>query len=409
MLCRPLTAAGEDWKCSFTIYDKSTEDEYIGLPVNVFRPRAEMPAAAAGDILIVYSAKVQNWRNDISLLTHRNTDVHVYMASKIPAPPGRAEGALQPPTRPNGRLPSAAEHEYAAWLYHSIDKEMVPDSALFQRQAEQSLNIKQKFSVLKDVGDGQFCDIIAQVIKTYDQMDKVTVWVTDYTENQAFFKFSWDGINVSGGQDGDPYGYLTTSNPSGGWPGPYGRRAMQITCFEPHASFLRSEVKAGAWVCLRNLQIKYGRNASNLEGFLREDRSKFNSKIQVDIVETTDPDNVDDRLKAAIRRKREYDKTVKQQKKSYLANAAGTKRKGDDAQPQNSKERRSRKRIAAEKKVAEQDIRAVEVLGLNDQSRFSSSLALLPPRPSPSPPFPPPLIFLFFLTRRRRHHSPRLI
>ncbi|KAI0119024.1 hypothetical protein F4814DRAFT_410249 [Daldinia grandis] len=372
-----IKTRGVDWKSVLTIYDKSVEDEPDkGLVMNIFRPElSEIPEPDAGDVVLIIYAKVQSRYNELSLLSHKSTIIHIYSASRIPRPPKSAKQALLDPVRPNDRRPSDKEHEYVSWLYHSTDKSAIPDAAEFNIQVDQSRNVKDKLKVLSDIQDGQFCDIIVNVIKDpFDQMDKTTLWVSDYTENDALYKFSWDSADISEGRDGDPYGYTTKNVTPNTWPGPYGKRSLQVTCFGSHGEFVRDEVKAGAWVKLRNLQIKYGRNANNLEGYLREDRSAFNPGVQVDILSIDDPDNVDQRLKDAIRRKRDYEKVKKKQMKSFAANESGKgndrKRKGENQDDKNSasasKVRRMEQRAQLFKGLEEREREKEAELGLNE-------------------------------------------
>ncbi|KAI1075876.1 hypothetical protein F5B20DRAFT_558244 [Whalleya microplaca] len=371
----PIPTNGTDWKSSLTIYDKSTEEEGTGLVVSIFRPEPEIPIPDAGDVVVVVSAKVQFYRSEVSLLTNKATLIHVYSAEKIPRPPKTAKQALCPPLRPSDRAPGDREHEYVSWLYHSIDKDSVPDSAAFQYNVEQSRNVKDKSSILGDVQEGRFYDVIAYVVRDpFEEMDKTTLWVSDYTENENFYKFSWDATDTSEGRDGDEFGYVKTINKAvSNWSGPYGKRSMQVTCFEPHAQFVSSEVRTGQWIRLRNLQVKYGRNGNNLEGFLREDRSAFGgSALQVNILETDNPELADKQLKEAIRRKRDYEKAKKGQQKSLAAakedgNKTGTKRKAE-----NAKQRRAEKRAAVFEKVKEQEEKIEANIGLNELVKCES-------------------------------------
>ncbi|OTB18744.1 hypothetical protein K445DRAFT_314613 [Daldinia sp. EC12] len=370
----PIPTGGPDWKSGITIYDKSIEDEPDrGLLINIFRPELEIPQPDAGDVVLITRAKVQFYRNEVSLLTHRSTTIHVYSANKIPKPPKSAKQALLDPIRPNDRRPSDQEHEFVSRLYHSVNKEALPDAAQFNIQVEQSRNVRNKFKVLSDVQDAQFCDVIVNVVKDpFDQIDKTTLWVSDYTENDSFYNFSWDSTEVSVGRDGDPYGYTTKNSASANWSGPYGKRSMQITCFGLHGEFVRDRVKLGDWVQLRNLQVKYGRNANNLEGYLREDRGSFNTGVRIDVVSTDDLENVDSRLKDAIRRKREYEKAKKKQMKKFAAaerdKANGGKRKGEGQEDdkRDSKTRRTELRAQRLKKIEEQDLEQEAKLGLNE-------------------------------------------
>lgn len=219
-----------------------------------------------------------------------------------------------------------------------------------------SANVKDKFRLLKDVKDGEFCDIVAQIVRPpFDSGDRITLWVSDYTENPAFYNFSIGSDSASLGRDGDEFGYttkFTTAAKTTDWPGPYGKRSMQITCWDPHATVIREE-KIGllAWVDARNLHIKTGRNGSNLEGFLREDRGAFGTKFgfqEVDL--TAESDYVNPHAKEALQRKREYERLRKEQLKEIKeASKAGEKRKkgvdtGKESKRENAKARRKAKR-----------------------------------------------------------------
>lgn len=374
----PIATGRTDHKCTVTLYDESTEEDNDGVNVNIFRPEKEMPHFNAGDIVMVLMVKVQKWNGSLSLLTNFNTDIHVYDGSKIPKPPKSAFAALREPRGRVKREPNAKEHEYVSWMYQQVDKGYIPDETLFQARTEQSLNVKEKFTLLKDVKDGKFADIIVQVVKEpYDLGDKMTLWVTDYTENPAFFHKTYDGVDdlVARERDGDPYGYTKKFNAktaksvspdlSQQWNGPFGKKTMQVTCWEPHASFIRSNIQMSEWVRLRNVQIKFGHNSANIEGFLREDRT-FMGKMLVDILDPADDaEMIDPRFKEAIRRKRDYEREKKTQLKGIVAEVTQAKKRkaplqeaeeAADSEPDrkrgklNSRSRRKAKRAALEKK-----------------------------------------------------------
>ncbi|KAK6834626.1 telomere-binding alpha subunit central domain-containing protein [Apiospora arundinis] len=266
-------------------------------------------------------------------------------------------------------------------MYHALDKDSLPEADVFEQQANTSLNIKEKFSLLKDVGDGGFYDLIVEVVKDpYDLVDRVTLWVTDYTENKYFFHHSWDPSNADSGRDGDPYGYTSGfGNPTTkGWPGPYGKQCIQLTCFEPHASHLRSHVRAGKWIRLRNLQIKFGRNGGNLEGYLREDRA-YPSRLGFEVLDLSAfSEDGDPRAKDAVRRKLEYSRKLKQQKADFAnredISAVGVKRKGngESAARLNSRQKRKILRAQRDQQIEKEQAQKAESLGLNKQVRCES-------------------------------------
>ncbi|KAI1330145.1 hypothetical protein F5Y16DRAFT_47134 [Xylariaceae sp. FL0255] len=364
----PIQTKGREWKCSVTIYDNSTQDGDAGLRINIFRPEDNMPRPSLGDVLLINSAKVQSFRNEISLISNLKSAIHVYKASEIPRPPQSAKNALQPPCGRNEQTkqPGDKEHEYAAWLYHQTSKSYLPDSDTFQQLVEASTHTKDKFRRLDKVIEGTFCDVIVNVVKEpYDEGEKTTMWVSDYSENDDFFKFAWDGPKQPGGRDNN-------MESSSKWTGPYGKRSIQVTCFEPHASFVNAEVHIDQWLRLRNLHIKLGNNRCNLEGVLHQDR-QFGDRGQINILPTDDRENCDPRLKEAIRRKLEYSKLKKKQVASFAANenggGAGAKRKaendGEEPKKMNSKARRKEDREATYQRVEELDRRAEEKLGLS--------------------------------------------
>ena len=339
-----------------------------------------MPRPGAGDVVIVHIAKVQS-RNGISLITNRRTVIHVYSAVSIPKPPASAHGALQPACGPNHWKPDAQVHEYVPWLYDATSKFRIPEHDEYLARAEMSLNIKEKFSTLDKVREGRFFDLIVQVIKDpFDELDKVGMWVTDYTENDGFFLYSWEGAKGAAG--GEYHQNLDTTNGwSREWPGPFGKRSMQMSCWPPHAQFISDNVRAGDWVRLSNVHVKYGQNGNNLEGFLHADMT-LSDRIQVDVLKVTDGENLDHRLKDAIKRKRDYEKNKKRQQKSYEANEqesrAGSKRKANNEEPTtlNSRARRALQREGREKLYEEKKKQREELLGLNKHSRSNPNVAI---------------------------------
>ncbi|KAI0969820.1 hypothetical protein F4678DRAFT_438282 [Xylaria arbuscula] len=367
----PIATSGTDHKCTITITDKSIEYELAGLAVSIFRPLNEMPEPKAGDVLVITSAKVQSYRETRSLITNRATSFHIYAASDIPQPPQSAKDALR--SSSSTKKLGEAEHDYIPCLYHFTSKDYVPDVATFQKKSSQSARTRDKFCKLDNIVDGNYCDVIVNVVKApFDEMEKTTLWVSDYTENDSFHKFSWDGAKQLGGRHGDTTDIDATSK----WTGPFGKRSMQVTCYESHASLVNSEVELDQWIRIRNLRIKFGRNGLNLEGMLSEG-SNFTSR-QIDILTWEGGENCDPRLKEAIRRKKEYEKLKKKQFKSFVANegAAGdsAKQKANDSEglKGNSKQRRSQLRQAARIIVEEQDKQAEERLNLNDLIKCES-------------------------------------
>lgn len=366
-----LTAHLPDHKCTVTLYDLSTQDEGDGIVLNIFRPLEHMPCVVAGDIVTVYSAKVQFHKSsNASLLKNTQTSIHVYDGAHL----SKCTSARTVPlarrdsTHKCSRTPDAKDDEYVLSLYRRLDKTIIPDDAT--TRAHQSLNFQEKFSELKDVEEGRFADLIVEVARQpYDLGDKICLWVSDYTEHTAFFNNKaadgLEGFDI----DGDPYGYTNKFNKNGNmpqnddrqWLGPSGKMSMQITCWEPHAEFIRDQVKGGDWVRLRNVQIGRGHGVENMEGFLRTDREYLDRLY----VETLDPEadgeTIDPRLKNAIRRKRDYDREHKRKGKSQ-----GKRSAPDEPVKENAKSRRKKSRTEKQKEHQEKENKAEEQLGLNE-------------------------------------------
>lgn len=357
------------------------------MAVNIFRPKDQMPKPSAGDVFVAFSIKVQEYRNEISLISNRITRTHVYSKDEIPRPPQSAKNAVKPIEGQTGKMPGESENLYVSWFYHNVDKTTLPSTAEYQEQVQMSANIRDKFSLLQDVQEDRFYDLIVQVAREpYDELDKCTLWVTDYTENERFFHHKLDTSNRDDGADGDPFGYTNKhriSTPKS-WPGPFGKRSLQVTCYEPHWTFIREEdmVKRKVWLKLRNVQVKYGHNCNNLEGKLRGDQ-RYPGRIGVEVLETTHVDDIDKeddtvdhvRLKAAVRRHRDYEKAFKEQLRKLHASRSGNGAKSNGAKRKpeatlNSKQRRKLKRFQAEEKIQEEN--RAKMLGLNDLVKCES-------------------------------------
>jgi hypothetical protein len=367
-----------DHKSTLALYDLSTEDETNGISLIIFRPEADMPKVNVGDVVVLNAVKVQRYRGDpLSLITNHRTSIMVYSASKIPRPPESAKDALVPPRSRDRHKPGTEEHAYVSFLFHKIDKYSLPTEQEFDHKATQSMNIKGKFSLLKDVQDAKFYDLVVQVAREpyASGFDFVVLYVSDYTENPRFYPQVWSGLPEATSGSGDPYGYTSESAgmPKTDWVGPYGKMSLQITCFEPHATYIRDEVKAGDWVSLRNVQVKYGSNDKFLEGVLRGERNVVHTRVNVHVLEIGDRETIDPNLKEAIRRWRDYLGKKKQQIKALKsAQVAGQKRKASAAteqpeKPLNSKARRKQKRAAKDQRGMEKQANEQLGLGLNEQ------------------------------------------
>lgn len=363
------------------MYDTSEEYDSDAIDLNLFRQEKEMPEVQLGDIVVANMAKVQNYNGGPSLVCTAMAEIHVFDIRKMPGCKVKrsALGALKPSKRKSTREPAALVCQYVYWLSTTVDLGGLPDQETFAIQVHQSLNIKDKFRMLKDVKVRDFADLVVQVVKRpYYVGDHVTLWVSDYTEHDRFYDKVADyvpGEVTAGAQDidGDPFGYTgkfrkgsASSTGSGHWIGPNGKKSLQITCWAPHMEFILQNVHEGDWVALRNVQIGEGKNNKNIEGFVREDR-KYPDRIYVRLLDPqVDREKMDAHLLEALRRKRDFEAQEKKRLKGIK------KRKLSDAAPanDNSKSRRQKKREKKKRAYEEETAKAVAAICLNDQGEF---------------------------------------
>lgn len=299
------------------------------------------------------------------------SEFHILPSASIPsALPGNTSAPWKSFGPSKCRLPTNIETTYVIWANSQIDELCLPGTSDFQKRAQQAMNVKQKFSLLKDVQPETFADILGEVIKVYEGPGYVTIYLSDYTANTLFYNYAWGG-GVSEPRDGDEFGYIKSKpKTTKDWPGPYGKMTIQLTLFDGHADFVRDKkVQAKQWLLLKNVRIRYGKMGGCLEGALRGDRDAFEGKVQVHIMEPSDePRENDIRWKEAVRRKHDWWKKFEKQKQAILDDAAGLgdKRKAvGQVMKKNSKQRRKELRAATVGKAAEVEAKAAKKLDLN--------------------------------------------
>ncbi|KAF7909406.1 uncharacterized protein EAF01_003124 [Botrytis porri] len=381
----PIKTKGTDFKCSFQIKDYSSRFERFGLRMSVFSTEDKMPRIQKPrDAVLIRSAKVQLRNGEIQLLSHFSTEYHILCAEDIPKaifPVTKASWISTPPAR--CRRPEPIETKYVVWSNQHLDEVEFPGTQEFQEKAKKALQVRDKFSLLKDVKDGSFHDIIGEVRKIYGaNNDMVTVYFTDYTAHSKFYNYTLPGLSsvVTEGRDGDEYGYIKAKpkDEAKEWKGPFGKMTIQLTLFDAHAMFIREEnIKEGQWLRLTNVQFKLG-NAGLIEGKLRGDRGASDGKVQVEIMKTSeDPQNNDPRWKDCLRRKRDWTQKHEKERKRLQEeiSGAGTKRKAEgQSSGKNSKARRKESRAKAGAKSASSETKAVKGLDLNENVMLHPAL-----------------------------------
>lgn len=365
-----LTDRYADYKCTISFFDKSTEpDNGSTVTINVFQKKEYMPDISAGDVIIIYSTKIQDWGGP-SLLSNHGTAAFIYSASRIPKPPANAESAMSPAfAGKNARLkPADTEHVYVSWLYHNVARWLIPAPDEFRVQVERAMAPTDKFKLFRDLKDHMFCNAIVQVVKgPWVEGDRATMWVTDYTSNEAFKRFTHEVKSDSDPSDGDPCGYIKTSQQD--WPGPYGQRAIQVSAWGYHATAIDTNVKQNSWLMLRNLQIKFGSNGLYLEAFLREERQSFDRKLCVEVLELSDA--IDSRFKEALQRKLAYEKVKRKQLREQGIDTASqpvaSQKKHSREQPQAENRKQKRQKMNAKLQQQEADKQAAEKKRLEEE------------------------------------------
>ncbi|RFU30763.1 hypothetical protein B7463_g5584, partial [Scytalidium lignicola] len=372
----PIQSRGTDFKCTVEIKDKSTEYATCGIKIHIFLPEDMMPkfSGTVGDALLIRKAKTQMWSGIVSLVSNRATEFHVIPASKIPRSISEVRVNLWKSSPQKGRCPTSFETEYVIWAHAFKENMDLPSAETFQERSIHAMNVKEKFSLLKDVKSDSFHNIIGEVVKVFDTTgESVTVYLSDYTANSYFYNYSWPGVETGpAGRDGDQYAYAskTRKKTPKDWPGPFGKLTIQLTLWDGHAAFVREKVKIGQWVSLKNVQFKFGA-VGCLEGYLRGDLYASEGKIQVAIMQRREGDDEDEeytkdytRWKEGIRRKYEWEEKYKRQKRELLDQAAGgfnEKRKLEGTEKTGSKKRRKELREAAFAKAAAAANKAKEI------------------------------------------------
>ena len=317
------------------------------------------------------------WSGQISLLTSHASELFIMAASQVPKSLDECHKAIWVSYPPGRRIPTPHETRCAMQAKLDIHEMEVPSTRSFEVRVTQAANVKDKFSLLKDIKPDCYYNLIAQVVRLFEgSSGTVTLYVTDYTAHSNFYDYSWKQENTTTGREGDEYGYLKHKNKSAStstWPGPFGKLAIQLTLFDAHAEFAREKVKPDDWLLLKNVQIRFGKMGGCIEGYLRGEGDKVNVEV---MLPSDQPDEIDSRLKAAVGRKRDYTKKFDKQKEKYIREVAdtGNKRKANEEnvkETYNARKRRTDRRAAGFKQAAliEAKLRETQDLNENGESK----------------------------------------
>jgi protection of telomeres protein 1 len=270
------------------------------------------------------------------------------------------EKALPHESTPKGVLgsePTREEQLYAIKLHSAVNfstmrtamsasvKPAVVKRRASPTEAANVLAVRRdpKWSLLKDVTDFSFYNLVCEVVKVYSWNGRVEVYVTDYTENQLFFPYETDeNDNEDDGdesdQAADPYGSASFNKNKKKWPGPPGKLTMQIKMWPPNDIYAADKVDEGSIWYFKNVRVKYNAGSNVLEGNLHGDRHSPN---QIDIRKL---DPADERIHHLKSRKRKLQQQNNPNPFSLAKTSnAGPANAGDPKKRSKSQKKKSKK------------------------------------------------------------------
>lgn len=357
----PSRSRGTDFMFTFSIADHTMggigPGGGEGLKVRFFKPmETELPQVrGTGDVIMIRSIKVKVWNGVTLAMSSYATTWVVFPAYFLPEVVPSSSIQLRHISGNRAAKPSAHEMRYAVeicnWHDRSLYTSLAPHSQSDQMNPPPisvSSSVvstrKDKFSLIQDLQVDTYRDLVGQVIKLYPSNGCVELYFTDYTTNQLLFNYMWgdDEENQNGtGREGDEFSYIPRNRDGKKWPGPFGKQTLTVTLWNPHSEFALAEVQPDDFVHLRNVHIKWSKDAK-IEGYLHSDRLNPD-RIDITVIKKLEDH---DRGKDALRRKREYWLKAKQQAPRFTEEVRGQKRK---AAEESANPNIGQKRLATEK------------------------------------------------------------
>ena len=353
----PGPSRGTDFMSSFSMADSSYGGAYDdGLKVRFFRPLAsELPAIrGTGDVVLLRGIKIKEWSGLTIGLSTRGTSWVVFPAETIPATaPSSAAVQLKNVKQARSLAPTLSEMRYAIALCNLRDRSTftAPSSsptasALTPKSTETPSTVqwRDKFSLVKDVSVGTYCNLVGQVIRLYPSNGRVELYFTDYTKHCLVWDYPEPDDGNGFGREGDEYNYTAGNSTNKKWNGPYGKMTLTVTLWENNAYFGQQNLKENDFVHLRNVHIKFSKD-SKVEGVLHTDR-RYPDRIDVTILKNREDD---DRVKDVLRRKRDYWKRFNNKAEDFALQTKALKRKSmEDNQSLSKNQARKRRKQKSE-------------------------------------------------------------
>ncbi|KAI9373673.1 hypothetical protein BJX61DRAFT_372823 [Aspergillus egyptiacus] len=271
----PFQCRNSSFCITFTIKDSDLDNGHTwdGLKVKYFRETEDqLPPVKKGDVVLLRDL----W---IKIMSGGPLGV-ASQISNIPwAVFRQGDDPMSDCSVTSGPIPfqpTYREKAYASSLLAASPTSFRTESTLTPDLAPAPVSkasTKRKFSLLKDVQDRQYVDLIGEIVKIHgNDSEKVTIYLTDYTSNENFFNYASDNDdNNDCRREGDEFNYITPQKRK--WDGPSGQMTIQITLWEPHASAVRAKFNVEDIVLLKNVHIKGHRmGGSALEGAMHGNR-----------------------------------------------------------------------------------------------------------------------------------------
>ncbi|PTU24890.1 hypothetical protein P175DRAFT_055008 [Aspergillus ochraceoroseus IBT 24754] len=291
---------------TFTIKDTNLNNGHTwdGLKIKYFKETESLlPPVREGDVILLrdLAVRVVNGRLMGVAAQDRNIPWAVFRPDRDPT---SQYSALSGPVPFD---PSYAEKTYAFSLLEASPTTFRTASSSGAVLAPSTFSgpSQRKFALLKDIQERQFVDLVGEIVKLHSgDFEKATLYLTDYTANDKLFRYESDGDDkaTEHGRDGDPYNYIPRSKKN--WDGPSGQMTIQITLWEPHASFVRGNFDRHDLIRLKNVRIRGSRIDGLLEGILHTDKENPRA-VHAFRIDTKN----DVRVQQLLSRKEEYWKT----------------------------------------------------------------------------------------------------
>lgn len=338
----PTKSRGTDYTVKFTLQDPLWPKGQ-GMTFRFFNSNEKhLPAIQnQGDIVILRNVKTLNIRGELLGVSTFSTSWVVLPHSELDNINSRhdVETKARWLDRQDGKGPrrtqplNDAELKYAKWISEREDpSQWVRLTGSTRLQLEnvmrssggQPLASEDKFRLVKDLRQPAgkpyyFAELLGEVRKMFSSDRCTELYVTDYTSHDSLWNYTCESKEE--GYDGDRFGHI--NDPPKMWPGPWGKLTMVVTLWDCHADYAKRNVIEGKYVYLRNVQIKTDKNGTRLEGACRGDR--FNPTRSN--VEVRQPREADDRMKALLSRKRDYERRAKSEHMQSSTNAQELKQK----------------------------------------------------------------------------------